>query len=296
MRISTDEHAPHAGSTVLAVKSSHGLSPRGRFMAGILTVLLLLGTGVALATADALPTLGAKAQNASGDNAQNASSPARSGSGAAQEGADILPASVVSAEWDGPAVHLDWTGAEYARAETTFIGERRASPGDRVVRTLNIVNSGPGDGIAAVTLDLAEVVPEDALNPHLAQDVTLFWNIAGVTGEDTFAALDSEGRVSVAEVAVAQGETVSVTVGFAMDAAVETSNSARADSTVLSFDVGVNLKGELEPPVTPTLALTGATGLIALLCIAGALVFLGFLIVSKRRRVRENEELVFEEV
>lgn len=286
MQITTDPQVSSASAAVLTGRGAGTISPRGRFIAGILTVLLLLGAGVALAMADALPIFGGRAPNATGLDA-----PARSGVGPAPSGADVLSPSVVAAEWDGPAVHLDWTGAEYARAETTFIGERRASPGDRVVRTLNVVNAGPGDGVAAVTLDLSEVIPEGALNPNLAHDVTLFWDIAGVTGEDTFAALNSRERVNVAEVAVAQGATIPVTVGFAMSSAVESSQAAGADSTLLGFDVGVNLTGETEPFEPPTLAITGAAGIFALLCIAAALVLLGMLLFARRRN-RAGERLL----
>lgn len=283
VRISTDTPAATAPAAVLAVDGVDEMSPRGRFLAGILTVLLLLGAGVALALADALPTFGGRAQSVAELDAAG-SAPVRSGAGAGPSGAEGVPATVVAAEWDGPAVHLDWTGAEYARAETTFIGERRAAPGDRVVRTLNVVNAGPGDGVAAVTLDLTEVIPDGALNPDLAQHVSLFWDIAGVTGEETFAALNSRERVSVAEVAVAQGATVPVTVGFTMAAAVETGQAAGADSTLLSFDVGVNLTGETEPFEPPALALTGVTGILALLFLAAGLVLLGVLLVGRRRR------------
>lgn len=290
MRISTDSHAPHTAQRVLAVDGGSGLSTRDKLLAGLLTVLLLLGAGVALSMADAFPTLGARVQNAAPGAGE--STPARLGSGTTRAGAETLPASVVSAKWDGPATHLDWSGAEYARAETTFIGDRRASPGDRVVRTLNVVNAGPGDGVAAVTFDLSEVIPEGAQNPDLADDVTLFWDIAGVTGEETFAALNKSTRVSVAEVAVAQGATVPVTVGFAMDAAVESSNASGADSTLLSFDVGVNVTGESEPPATPTLAITGATGIMLLIGIGAALLVLGLLLFLARRKQRRDEELL----
>lgn len=291
MRFSTDTHAPQAGA-VLTVDTAGGLPPRAKFIAGILTVLLLLGAGVALAMADALPMFGARAQSVA--PAATQADPTRLGTGTTAPGAEALPAAVIAAEWDGPAVNLDWNGTEYARAETTFIGERRAAPGDRVVRTLNVRNAGPSAGVAAVTFDLSEVIPEGALNPNLANDVTLFWDIAGVTGEDTFAALNQNSRVSVAEVAVEQGATVPVTVGFAMDAGVDTSNAAGADSTVLSFDVGVNLTGETAPPA-PVLAITGATGMLALFCIAAALVLLGFMLVVMRRRKRREEETLLVE-
>ncbi len=285
---STTHVAP--GARVLSVDTDGGLSTPGRIIAGFLTVLLLLGLGVGLALADALPTLGARSSDG---RAPASAEAARTGAGSTAA-SDTHPSSVIVAEWDGPAVHLDWRGAEYARAETTFIGDRTAVPGDRVERTLNIVNAGPGAGVAAVTLDLAEVIPEGAANPRLADDVTLFWDIGGVTGSDTFAALNTSDRVSVAELAVPAGETVAVSVGFAMDAAVEGSRAEGADSTVLSFDVGVNLTGETSPPEPPTLAITGATGVIALVCIAGGLILLGVLILLVRRRRRREEVAVLE--
>lgn len=291
LRISTDDHATRAASTVLTVDAGHGMSARGKFIAGILTVLLLLGAGVALAMADSMPMFGGRANTVTSDGTPQA--PERLGTGTTVQGATALPAATVQAEWDGPAVHLDWTGAEYARAETTFIGDRKASPGDRVTRTLNVINAGPGEGVAAVTLDVTELIPEGALNPDLAKDVTLFWDIAGVTGEETFEALKAGDRVSVAEVAVQQGATVPVTFGFAMDAAVETSNSSGAPSTELSFDVGVNLTGETS---TPEISVTGGTGMLALICIALALLLIGVMLFAAKRRREEEEELEIEAV
>lgn len=286
LRISTANNATPSAATVLTVDGHGGLSARGKFIAGILTVLLLLGAGVALAMADSMPMFGGRANAVTTGGAPQ--SPERLGTGTTVAGASALPAATVQAEWDGPAVHLDWTGAEYARAETTFIGERKASPGDRVTRTLNVVNAGPGEGVAAVTLDVTELVPEGALNPELAKDVTLFWDIAGVTGEETFEALKAGDRVTVAEVAVQQGATVPVAFGFAMDAAVETSNASGAPSTELSFDVGVNLTGETS---TPEISVTGGTGVLALICIALALLLIGFMLVVAKRRREEDDRL-----
>ncbi|WP_125098196.1 hypothetical protein [Leucobacter chromiireducens] len=273
----------------LAVDSRDGLSTRGRAIAWVLAILLLATSVLALAAADALPFTGARAQDSVSANA-NPALPERLGGAASNPSAVRADPAVIEASWDGPAVHLDWTGAEYARAETTFIGDRVAAPGDRVVRTLNVVNAGPGNGVAAVTIDLAEVVPEGARNPDLADDVTLFWDIAGVSGEERFSALVLAGRANVAEIAVPQGERVPVTVGFEMDAAVETSQALGADSTVLRFDVGVELSGETESPTIPALAVTGATGILALIGIAIALLLIGWLLLALRRRTQRCDE------
>ena len=275
--------------TEITIDSRNGLSTRGRAIAWVLAILFLLTSAVALAAADALPITGARAQNTAPANS-GTSIPDRLGGIASNPSATPLDPSVIEASWDGPAVNLDWTGAEYARAETTFIGDRVASPGDRVVRTLNVVNAGPGNGVASVTIDLSEVVPEGAHNPRLADDVTLFWDIAGVSGEERFSALVPAGRAHVAEIAVPQGDPVQVTVGFEMDAAVDTSQALGAESTVLSFDVGVELTGETEPPVIPALSVTGATGILALIGIAVALLLIGWLLIALRRRHQRCDE------
>ncbi|MFD5598837.1 hypothetical protein ACFWHR_02155 [Leucobacter sp. NPDC058333] len=275
--------------TEITIDSRDGMSTRSRAIAWVLAILLLLTSAVALAAADALPITGARTQNSAATNS-DASVPDRLGGTTSHPSATAVDSSVIEATWDGPAVNLDWTGAEYARAETTFIGDRVASPGDRVVRTLNVVNAGPGNGVATVTIDLSEVVPEGAHNPHLADDVTLFWDVAGVAGEERFSALVPAGRARVAEIAVPQGGPVRVTVGFEMAAAVESSRALAANSTVLSFDVGVELAGETEPPVIPALSVTGATGILALIGIAIALLLIGWLLLALRRRSRRCDE------
>lgn len=273
-----------AGSAI-SVTARGGMSPRGRVVAWLLATLILLAGCVALAAAGSLPITGARAQSSPATVAAQ-TEPMRLGGTATPSDVTGLDASIIEAAWDGPAVHLDWRGAEYARAEATFVGERVASPGDRVVRTLNVVNAGPRDGIASVTIDAEQLIPEGALNPDLADDVTLFWDVAGIEGEEQFAALLHRGRVSVAELAVPQGETVAVSVGFAMDRAVETSASLGADSTALTFGVGVELTGETEAPVIPPLPETGAAGILAVIGLAAALLLSGWALLGLRRRRR----------
>lgn len=277
--------AVDARAGVVYAASRAGLSGRGRAIAWLLAILLLVGCVLTLAAADALPITGGRVQSA-GNSEQGASPVQRTGERAEAEAHNGTPlaASVIQAEWDGPAVHLDWTNSEYARAETTFIGDRVTSPGDRVVRTLNVVNAGPGDGVAKVTIDLHSRNPEDALNPGLANDVTIFWDVEGVTGEESFASLLPGGRVAIAEVAVPHGGAVAVTVGFAVDVLVETSRALGAESSLLSFDVGVDLSGNTEPPVTPTLPMTGLTGVATLAGLAAAVLLLGWLLLFWRRR------------
>ena len=275
--------------SAIALTTRTGQSTRGRALVWMLAILLLVTSAIALAAADALPITGARAEKTAPANSETLP-PNRLGGVATDPSAVPVDPSVIEATWDGPSVHLDWTGADYARAETTFIGDRLVSPGDRVVRTLTIVNAGPGNGVATVTIDFAEVVPEGAQNANLADDVTLFWDVDGVSGEERFSALVPAGRANVAEIAVAKGDPVQVTVGFEMDPSVETSKAQGADSTVLSFDVGVELAGETKPSLVPKLSVTGATGILVLIAIAIALLLIGWLLLSLRRRSYRCDE------
>lgn len=281
-------NATHAG--VIYVEARGGLSRRGRAIAWILAILLIVGCTVTLAAANALPITGGRAQD-SVTAAQGNSAVQRDGTGAGAttprttaQGDTTLSSSTIEAEWGGSAVHLDWTGTGYARIATTFVGDRLASPGDRVVRTLHVVNAGPSDGVAKVTIDLSKQIPAGAANLDLADDITLFWDVAGVTGTESFATLLANGRVAIAEVAVPQGGDVAVTVGFAMDSAVQASRALGVDSTLLSFGVGVELGGNTEPQVAPKLAMTGLTGVLVLSVIAAALLAFGLVLLLKRRR------------
>lgn len=190
----------------------------------------------------------------------------------------------ISAEWDGDAVHLDWAGAAYARAEASFIGERRAVPGDLVVRTLTVVNAGPSDGLAKITLDLNVVVPHEAANPDLAENTVLFWNVDGVEGKQTFAEMHGSESLTLAEIAVRQGAAVRITVGFEMSADVESSRAAGTNATALDFEIGVNLSGATDHAEGPTLAVTGATWLVVLAVGGITLLILGGLMLARRLR------------
>ncbi|TCK35463.1 hypothetical protein EDF60_2838 [Leucobacter luti] len=287
MSPSIDSRDPRLSA--IAREARDGLSPRGRATAWALAILLLVISAIALAAADALPITGSRTQSTPAATSESLL-PARVGGAASTPSTVPTAPNVIEAAWDGPAVNLDWAGAEYARAETTFIGDRVASPGDQVVRTLSVVNAGPGNGVATVTIDLAELVPEGAQNPDLADDVTLFWDIAGVSGEERFSELVALGRAHVAEIAVPQGDSVRVTVGFKMDAEVETSQAQGGHSTVLSFDVGVELAGETGPSAAPKLSVTGATGILALIGTALALLLIGWLLLALRRRAPYCDE------
>lgn len=205
-------------------------------------------------------------------------------------------ADLVSGRWDGHTVHLDWRGSEYATAEASFVGERVISPGDHVSRTLSVRNDGPSDGVMAVGLLLAETVPALAADPELGDHVTLFWDIAGVTGSAPFSdllALD-DGRPELVQVQVPRGADVPVTVGFDVPVALATEMNANAESTDLRVDVEVQLEGDTST-TPPILAETGTDAATTAMLVALALGITAaglLLLAARRRRCDECDDVI----
>lgn len=292
---------------VVRVPATDGLSPRGRAVAWILTSVLLLGGGATLAASGSPLVTGAERAASAGD-APEAPAPEvlsdgrtsdLTGDGTRWVGDDVPVGDAagdgaVVAIWDGPTTHLDWTGRTYASAEATFLGDRVASPGDRVERTLALTNSGPADAVMSVSLTLGSSVPEGTSNPDLEEVVALHWDVGGVTGSETFATLLSsgQGRTEVAQVEVPQGSTSAVTVGFSMPAAVTGAMNQGAESSALEFLVTARMQGESAAPVLPVLPELPMTGaqVLALLALALGAMSLGMLLraLVRRRRVCDD--------
>ncbi|MET0433882.1 MAG: hypothetical protein ABW025_06905 [Cellulomonas sp.] len=290
-----------------------GLFRRGRTLAWALALVLLLTGAGALAAAGLTPITGERRGATTGSSDVDGSSGASAGAGGGDGGAGgLAPAGgtggasatdgtvvpgAIAAEWDGPTVHLDWTGERYTTVEADFVGDRVASPGDRVERTLTLRNDGPEDAVLSVDLLLDQEVPAGSPNPGLGEAVDLHWDVAGVEGSERFAVLHTERQPTIAEARVPQGGTVPVTVGFTMPAD-ETGQRGGGDSTVLHFRVLAQLQGEtgVDPgpePVDPEepaepgpdggLAVTGSQLLGAVLLLLG-LLLAGWLLRALNRR------------
>ncbi|OYC97734.1 hypothetical protein [Microbacterium sp. Yaish 1] len=271
--------AAHSAPRVIArsVVSDGGLTPRGRAAAGILAIVLLLALVAGLAAANALPFAGAPGHTVGADDAAERREASTHPSARAAPTGNPL-----QAEWNGPTVSLDWRGVPYARAETSFIGDRTAAPGDRAMRALDVVNAGPGPGVMTVTLDAMQHIPALAENPDLAEDVTIFWEVGGVEGSRTFDALAASGRVELAQLALDRSEQTRIVVGFAMPAEIDRSRALGAPSTILSFDVGVEMRGD-GSDAPPGLAATGGQIAAAAIAAAALLSLLGLLLLARRR-------------
>lgn len=286
--------APGGGQQIVRFQDG-SLSARGRAAVWLLAAVLLLTGGTTLAALGITPlTGGAPADGGAGGSAVSAdagTTGAAAGSTAASATDTDDPDDLIQARWDGPTTHLDWAGRGYATVEASFVGDRVASPGDRVQRTLLLTNAGPSGAVLSVELTAEELVPEIAANPELASAVELFWDVAGVTGREAFATLVAAGSQPVAEAQVAAGQEVAVTVGFEMPADVTTEMSQSVASTVLSFGVRAHMEGDTtDPGVLPgsevpvaDLAVTGAQ-IGALLALVAALVLVGWLLVGLARR------------
>lgn len=276
--------AEHLAAAVRAGRPSRAARP-SRVIASTIVLTLLLAFWGTLAWTDALPY----ADDASTSTSTVRSNAAHGASGTAISGAaepssaDSEADGAIRAHWDGAAVHLDWTGSEYARAEATFVGDRVATPGDRVSRRLVIVNSGPGDAVMTAELHAAVTVPEGALNPHLDDDVRVFWSVDGRTGDGLFSSWRSGRPVALADVEVDRGASVEIMVGFEMDTAVETSRSFGEASTQLRFDLDVRMRGD-EYAGRPPLALTGGSPPVAAVAVALGLLGLGWVLLVRARR------------
>ncbi|MEV7974137.1 hypothetical protein [Cellulomonas sp. NPDC089187] len=286
------------------------LSSRGRTVAWVIAAMLLfLGTGV-LSAVGLTPitgaTTGSGGVDATGDDAARVSAPS-GGAGApavadrATQAGQAAPVGtagdpnelpdVIGAQWDGPTVHVDWTGNHYTTVEADFVGDRVASPGDRVERTLTLVNEGPADAVMTVNLLLSQTVPEGTTNPDFSEAIDLFWNVAGVAGTDTFATLLAQGSPTIAEVVVPRHATARITVGFLMPVDVDGHRSdITVDSTALHFQLQARMRGDTPsaPPALvalPDLAITGAQVAGAALLVVG-LLLVGWLLVAVARRRR----------
>ncbi|QOC25329.1 LPXTG cell wall anchor domain-containing protein [Microbacterium hominis] len=273
------------------------LSARGWRIAAVLTVVLLLTLVGGLAAAGALPFTGQRPATAedvpaSRDGSAGSAQSAGESRTATSQGA-VGHDGTIPAQWEGPAVNLDWQGREYARAELGFIGDRIAVPGDRVHRTLDVTNAGPGAAAMTVTLRLRQDIPAEALNADFGSDVTLFWEVNGVTGSGRFAELAREGEIQLGQSALARGQSAQIMLGFEMDRDVETSRALGVQSTTLELiDVRVDMRGDGATQLPVTGGVLSWIPLIAgaLLLLLGSLLL--FAVWRRRRVCRDCDESI----
>lgn len=247
--------APAVDDALADIEWTRGsLTRRGRRRARAIALLAVLAMAGALWAVGALPG----AHGREGAAPEGAAATSAAGTPVRDPAAATAPTGQgpVLAEWDGPALQLDWAGRGYADAAAAFVGDRVFAPGDVVTRTLQVTNPGPADATLIVSLSTAQTTPTDARNLDLAARVVIDWSVGGISGGAPFAdVLDPPANsTTLAQVRVARGQTVPVAVTARMPADVVDQGRAGATSVLLDFDVQVVLRGEVAPP----LAVTGA--------------------------------------
>ncbi|MBO3663936.1 hypothetical protein [Microbacterium stercoris] len=261
------------------------LTRRGRWIAVAVAALATLVLTLVLFFAGALPgaqaLLGQEAADEGGDVVvQTEGSPPGTATPAAPEaGSAQLP---VRAVWDGPTTHLNWAGDGYETAEASFIGARVFAPGDKVTRTLLVTNSGPEAATMSVSIAASELFAADTRNRALGENVDLSWAVGQVAGGGRFDEVIqvSAPRTEIAQLRVARGETVPITLTASMPSEVRDQRRADTTSAELSFDVQVVLRGD----TAALLAITGSDPWPFALLALG-LLGIGFLMVFFRRPV-----------
>src|SRR5699024_5257390 len=168
------------------------------------------------------------------------------------------------------AVQLSWDGSSYASTtlENFFAGPVSV-PEDTATRTLLVSNDGPSDatfrptivnvnplhpGAADVHHNSGHQEPDDSglyagAGPqgNFYDDLHLNWDGGGASFTD----LDANGQTSIAEIPLAQGEQVPITLTYDFPLEATSGNQANVDARLASFEVLLELGGNL-PTEVPT--------------------------------------------
>ncbi|MDR1798604.1 MAG: hypothetical protein LBR19_01755, partial [Bifidobacteriaceae bacterium] len=179
--------------------------------------------------------------------------------------------------WDNPnaTLNLRWTGVWYTRASVAFIGDLAAEeapiavPGDQIHRTLKVRNDGPCEADLTVAIEDPYTTDyRDTMNgqgpgdPEGAfEDMSLiYWNIEGVrnpAGGVKFSAIvagavaSGVNQYQLATIPMAQGQTVSVQIGYEFPWEETKGKNMGFNSERLNFNILLTLRGDYCPSGPP---------------------------------------------
>ncbi|MDR2704058.1 MAG: hypothetical protein LBB58_06935 [Cellulomonadaceae bacterium] len=126
-------------------------------------------------------------------------------------------------------IALDWAGNQVASpGGDTIVGERVLIPGDRILRTIDVVNAGPTDAVLSAALTLIPGGRRDSAGEEdFAQAVQFFWalaaggssggnsaGIANITGTAPVGELLADSGVFLSNVLAPRGKVNQLTVGI----------------------------------------------------------------------------------
>lgn len=227
-------------------------------------------------------------------------------------------ASAQEHEAPGGTIMLSWDGSEFVSSTTEhFVGAPVAVPGDTAERTLFVRNDGTLEGTLTATIVNVELLDPDAEDVHhnpehtapddsgdyagageqgdFYDDLRISWLAGDASASDLFA----QGETEVLRTTVGPGETVPVTIGYELPFEATSGNQANVDPRLLTFDVRIDLGGDLpvvtpepsaptpsEPSARPQLPRTGAAELGWLVLIAGLLAASGAVLSLRRKGAR----------
>lgn len=167
----------------------------------------------------------------------------------------------------GPTLNLGWTGRTYTTTETSFFGDRIVSPGDRIARSVRVVNTGPTG--AALRAHITDV----AVSGALEDVVNISWRADASSGGSTFGVVRAGDQMIVADLPVGQGGTLTLTLILEFPIGSTEQSQASVEQTMIAFDVLFVLEETVpvDPP-GPIDVLPPTGGIIALGALVAGLV------------------------
>lgn len=160
------------------------------------------------------------------------------------------------------SIALSWDGEHYTTATAeSFLGAPVIVPGDANTGTLLVRNDGPAPGVLRASIINVQILDPGAPDVHhnpdhpgarpdgegdFYDDLALTWDGGGAS----FTELDARGQTEIVQIHLDEGEQVPITLSYGLGVAATSGNQANVDPRLASFDVLLEIGGDL--PDVPT--------------------------------------------
>lgn len=163
----------------------------------------------------------------------------------------FTPSLAHSAETHSEAIQMSWDSNENYVSEIgeSFVGIPLVVPGDSAERTLTVLNDGPSEGELRVSIINVDLQNPDAPDMGNFYDDVSINTKASETHSASLTQLSDNTTTVVSTQTLGEGETTDITIGFDFPAAATSGNTAFVEDRKASFDVLLEIGGEL--PDTP---------------------------------------------